>query len=341
MEVRCSLFRPASSKMPKPNHKLDKKDQHLLFELDRNSRQSINDLARQTQLSREVVAYRMKRLEQKGIIQKYITIIDFSKFLNYIIRLYLKLQNTTAELEEEMAQFFVQQSPTLTVYKTDGEQQLAVGFLVKDLSRFQNTLDEFLKKYRRYVTSKNISTFLDYVHYHRNYLVEKKLRDYSAISTGSFTPYSYDEKDLQLLNLIKENSRITLLELARQLGMTSTGVKYKLRQLEKNKVIVAYKLLLNTRLLGYEYYKVDLELEEMSIIPSLNQFIVQHPNIIYRNIAVGGSDFEFDGEFKSPAEFYQFLDELRALFPGKIRRYFYYKALKIYTYSYFPDRTFI
>ncbi len=114
-------------------------------------------------------------------------------------------------------------------------------------------------------------------------------------------------------------------------------VEKKLRNLEKNKVIVAYKLLLNTSLLGYEYYKVDLELEDLNIIPSLNQFIIQHPNIIYRDIAVGGSDFEFDGEFRSPAEFYQFIDELRALFPGKIRRYFYYKALKVYKYSYFPE----
>jgi DNA-binding Lrp family transcriptional regulator len=119
--------------------------------------------------------------------------------------------------------------------------------------------------------------------------------------------------------------------------MTATGVKYKLKNLEKNKVIVAYKLLLDTSKLGYTYYKIDLDLEDMSIIPSLHQFILQHPNILYRDVAVGGSDFEFDGEFPSQEAFYIFMDELKAQFPRKIRSYWYYKALKIYHFSYFPE----
>ncbi len=317
--------------------KLYKKDHLILFELDRNSRQSVNKLAQKTQLSRDVVAYRVKQLEQRGIIQKYITIIDFSKFVYNIIRLYLKFQRSTPEIEEQMIAFFTQQKNTLTVYKVDGKHDLAVGFLVKDLHSYQRMYEEFLQKFRPYVAAKNFSIFLDYVHFHHNYLVEKKYHDYTALSTGSFIPFQYDEKDIQLLNAIKENSRIPLLELAQKLKMTSTGVKYKLKNLEKNKVIVAYKLLLETSKLGYEYYKVDLELEEVSIIPTLKQFITQHPNVIYRNIAVGGSDFEFDCEFQSQQEFYQFMDELKSLAPQKIRDYFYYKAIKIYKYSYFPE----
>lgn len=318
--------------------KLDHKDHHLLFELDRNSRQSINDLAKKTKLSRDVVAYRMKRLEEEGLIKKYITIIDFSKFLHHIIRLYLKLQNTTPEIEEQMIQFFVEHKNTLTIYKIDGEYDVAVGFLVKDLHTYQQSWEAFLTKFHPYIAAKNVSVFLDYVHYHRNYLVEKKLQDYTPLSTGSFVPFEYDQKDIQLLNAIKENARITLLELAQKLKMTPTGVKYKLRNLEKNKVIVAYKLLLDTAKLGYEYYKVDLELEDISIIPALKEYITRHPNIIYRNIAVGGSDFEFDCELKSQDDFYRLMDEIKSLFPRKIRRYVYFKARKIYKYSYFPER---
>lgn len=316
---------------------LDKKDHHILFELDRNSRQSINDLAKKTKLSRDVVAYRMKRLEEENLIKKYTAIIDFSKFGHSIIRLYLQLQNTTLEMEEEMAQFLVRQPNTLTVYKTDGKYQLAVGFLVKDLYSYQRTYEEFLKKYRRFIAGKNVSTFLDYIHYHRNYLVEKKLHDFTSLSMGSFVPFQYDEKDILLLNTIKENARISLLELAQKLKMTPTGAKYKLRNLEKNKVIVAYKLLIDTGKLGYEYYKVDLELEDITIVPALREYITRHPNVVYRNIIVGGSDFEFDCELKSQHDFYQLMDELKSLFPQKIRRSFYYKALKIYKYSYFPE----
>ena len=83
-------------------YKLDKKDYKILFELDRNSRQSINDLAKRTALSRDIISYRIKQLEKGGIIQKYITIIDFTKFGLQAIRLYLKLQNITPEIEQRI-----------------------------------------------------------------------------------------------------------------------------------------------------------------------------------------------------------------------------------------------
>ncbi|MEK6938308.1 MAG: Lrp/AsnC family transcriptional regulator [Nanoarchaeota archaeon] len=317
--------------------KLNKKDHHVLFELDRDSRQSISKLAKKTRLSRDVVGYRIKQLEKSGIIQKYITIVDFTKFFTYITRLYLKLQNTTPEIEQQMVDYFIQQKNNLTVFKTDGHYDLAVGFLVKDLHQYQLMWEQFLIRFKNYIQEKNFSIFLDFIHYPRNYLVESKLRDFSSLSTGSFSPFSLDEKDVQLLKLIKEDARISLLDLAKKLNMTATGVKYKLKNLEKNKVIVAYKLLIDSSKLGYTYYKIDLTLEDMNIIPSLHQYILQHPNILYRDVAVGGSDFEFDGEFPSQEAFYQFMDELKAQFPKKIRRYWYYKALKIYRFSYFPE----
>jgi DNA-binding Lrp family transcriptional regulator len=68
--------------------KLDKKDQQLIFELDQNSRQSINSIAKKTKLSRDVVNYRIKQLEKKKIINGYFALIDFNKLGYQAIRLY-------------------------------------------------------------------------------------------------------------------------------------------------------------------------------------------------------------------------------------------------------------
>jgi len=318
-------------------YKLDKKDSHLLFELDRNSRQSIHELAKRTHLSRDVVSYRMKQLEKKEVIKGYITLIDFTKLGYQGIRVYLKLQNTTREIEEKIIQEFLKEKNIITAYRTDGRYDLAIGFLVKDLREYQRTYEAILQKYRRYIIERHFSVFLDFIQYTRNYLVEKKLRDYTVCSTGSFKAYDYDAKDLELLREIAVDSRITLLELARRLGMTPAGVKYKLRLLEKQKVIVAYKSIIDYHQLGYEYYKVDMEVEDLAIIEGLNQYIIHHPNILYRDVTVGGSDFEFDCEFRSQDDFYKMINEMKLLFPGKIRSYYYYKGLKIYKYAYFPE----
>ncbi|MBS3169228.1 Lrp/AsnC family transcriptional regulator [Candidatus Woesearchaeota archaeon] len=318
-------------------YKLDQKNRRIVFELDRNSRQSINELASITKLSRDVVSYRMKQLEKAGIIQKYIAVIDYGRFSYQFIRLYVGLQNTTPEIEENIARFFVEEKHCQIVFRSSGRHDLVVGFLVKSLAEYQQIYDRFLQQFRAHVAHRFISLFLSYHHFCRNYLVDKKQQDHSIIITGNQDPFVYDEKDLQLLNIIKENARITLLDLAHELKMTPAGVKYKLRGLEKQKVILGYKILLDFSQLGYQYFKIDLELEDLSIIPALAQYILQHPNIIYREITLGGSDFEFDGEFKNDLEFYQFMDELKKLFPQQIRHYSFYQALKIYKYSYFPE----
>lgn len=315
---------------------LDFTDKRILFELDVNSRISVNDLAKKTRLSRDVVAYRMKKLEELGMIEKYISIIDFSRFGYRIIRLYLKLQKLDANAKKSLIDFLVRRDDVMTVYESDGHFDIAVGFLVRDLRDFQNIYGELMKKYKPYISEVNTGVFLDYLHYNRNYLVEKKIQDNRFISTGSFEQFKPDRKDVELLELIKENSRVSLVELAGKLKMTATGVKYKLSNLEREKVILGYKILVDISKLGYEYFKVDLQLEDYNVLEEISAFILTNPNVIYRNIVVGGSDFEFDCEFESVEKFYAFIGELQMKFPKKIRSYSYYRAVKIYKYSYLP-----
>src|SRR3989344_8745178 len=130
---------------------LDKKDLRILFELDGTSRQSIHDLAKKTKVSRDVVAYRMKQLKKEEIIQKYITIIDFSKLGYQILRTYIKLKNTSPEIEQKIIDFFLRQRSLFTIYKIDGKYDLAVGFLVQDFRSYSLLWDEFLRQFKTYV----------------------------------------------------------------------------------------------------------------------------------------------------------------------------------------------
>ena len=279
----------------------------------------------------------MKQLEKKGIIEKYIAIVDFSKFGYKFVRLYLKLQNTTPEIEKNIIDYLMKSHNALFIFKRDGDYDFSISYLVKTLQEYQDEYEKFLKLFSKYCDKKNVAVFLNYVHFNRNYLVDKEHHDLSSVSTSAAHEGKYDSKDIELINLIKENARISLLELSKKLKITPTGAKYKLRNLEKNGFIAAYKLKLASHKLGYEYYKVFLELEDINILQSIKQYLRQHPNIIYLNILVGGSDVEFGSEFKSQEEFYKVIDELKTLFPEKIRRYFYYKSLKIYRTTYFPD----
>ena len=60
---------------------LDLKDRKILYELDKNSRQSFADIAKKVRLSKEVVQYRVKRLQDEGYINYFsptLVVIQFS-----------------------------------------------------------------------------------------------------------------------------------------------------------------------------------------------------------------------------------------------------------------------
>src|SRR5437870_12322337 len=58
---------------------LDRTDLRILAELVENSKQSYVEIGRKLALHPNVIAYRVNRLEDQGIIREYTTLVDFSK----------------------------------------------------------------------------------------------------------------------------------------------------------------------------------------------------------------------------------------------------------------------
>src|SRR3989338_9401358 len=79
--------------------KIDLIDRKLIAELDKNCRISNTQLAKKLRKSREVVAYRVQKLEERGIITGFISSINPTKFGQFMFKVYLKLENLPSERE--------------------------------------------------------------------------------------------------------------------------------------------------------------------------------------------------------------------------------------------------
>ena len=295
------------------------------------------EVARQLRLKRDTVAYRIRQLERERVIAGYYTLIDYSKLGYLLLRVYLKFQNTTLETEREIFDYLVRLGSTLTVYGAEGEWDVTIGILVKSLDDFDRAFRSFNERYRQFISRSETTVFLEYIHYMRNHLVGEEMRDYSYFSTGKSRKGTLDAKDTGILHLISHNAKLTLLEMARELGMSSAAVRYRIKRLERNGVILGYRTLIDHSKLGFEYFKVDVNIEDVSKLRQLRQFGRRHPNIIYENRTIGGSDFEFDVEVPGHNELFALIEEIKRMFPGIIRTYKYYRARKIFKYVYFPE----
>ena len=128
--------------------KLDLKDRKILYELDIDSRQSFSKLSKKVGLHKDVVAYRVKKLQEKGIINNFVACINNYKLGYTPIKFYFTYQNITPKIKQEIIDYLVKNPYTQEVHSLEGQYDLCIVCTVKDVANFYNTWTNIINKYR-------------------------------------------------------------------------------------------------------------------------------------------------------------------------------------------------
>jgi len=316
--------------------KLDLKDRKILSILDANSRQTNSKIAKSVGLSKDVVNYRIRRLENLGLIKGYYTLLDFSRLGYFSIRVYLKLRDASLEQERKMMSFLVENKKTFFVAEIEGEFDMGFGTWVKDIYEFESFWTEFKKRFNKYLGKQDLAIFTKAYHFHRAYILDEKVDKILPEIFGGSKEEKHDEKDLAILKLIAQDARIPIIKISEKLGIPPKTIDFRIKQLRKKKIIQGYRFIFNYDSFGYEYYKVDLSLSNISKVDELIEYAQKNPNIQYVDKTIGGSDFEFDIEVKNKTEFMGIIKNLREKFP-EIREWKYFTIRDYQKLLYFPD----
>ena len=86
---------------------IDIKDRKILYHLDLDSRQSFSTIGHKVRLHRDVVAQRVKKLQDNGILVRFNTLIDNLKLGYITYRFYIKFQYITPDIKNEIINHFV------------------------------------------------------------------------------------------------------------------------------------------------------------------------------------------------------------------------------------------
>jgi Lrp/AsnC family transcriptional regulator for asnA, asnC and gidA len=299
---------------------LDAKDKKILLELDRNSRQPLSAIAKKVGLSKEVVNYRIRRLIEKGVIKGFHAVIDTSKIGYTIYRLFIKFQNVTPEKEKEITEHFKSHPAVGWIAAYEGFYDLAILFWAKDIYEFREMYDQAINKYGTFFQDHFISIVTAIYHFKHNYLFDSK--DYSeAIIGGKKELADIDGTDTEILKLLAEDGRRTTLDMGKLVGASPNTIKYRIKKLVENNVIVAFNTMIDTSVLGYQHYKVFLKLQNMNkqVKNQLIEYLRLNKNTIYITEAMGLADLEFEIQVKSSLELHDMIRELRRTFPENIR----------------------
>lgn len=318
--------------------KLDLKDRKLLYEVDLDSRQSYNQLAKKLGISKDSAIYRLKRLQDEGIISRFHTLIDTGKLGLTSYRLYLKLQNTTPEKEQEIIDFLKSQRIVTWIVSIEDEYDLGMWILTKSVEEINQLWKALIQNYSNLIEKKALTIFTKVIYYTRGYLLEKEksAEGYPFIMAPNEAELS--KTDIEILKLLAPNSRISVVEIANKLGVTAKTVTNRIKLLEKNKVIVGYRTLFDIEKLGYQYFKVHFNLHNLTEekYKQFRAYLKQHKNVIYDNEVLGGDDIELDVQLKSEEDLRAFINEIKEKYSDIIKNYKHMLFYKEHKFLFFP-----
>jgi DNA-binding Lrp family transcriptional regulator len=298
------------------NIKLDLIDRKILTELDKNCRIPTSKLAKIVKKSRQTVEYRIDQLMKKGIITSFNTSINPHKMGYKIYKIYLELKN----IPEEKEKLFKELRSSNIVYWMGeflGKWDLIFAIFAKSDQEFFELKNKIISEYNSIIISEDGGTLVDVKQFPKMYFTNEISNP--VMFGGEIIDTKLDELDHEIIEILVNHARISLVSLAKQVNSTPIIIKNRMKKLEKSGVIIQYRIGVDINNLGLDLYKVIIKLDRYTKEDQLKllEYMSRMPNIHYfiRNL------WQIEPELvvETYREFYTIIENLKKEFPGVIR----------------------
>jgi len=318
---------------------LDKIDYKILWNLDYNARIYLSDLSKNTNLSKQNLNYRIKKLIHENILLGFRSMIDIHRLGYLTYRIYFRFKNVDSQKEDEIINYFKTNDHVLWFVSTSGSWDLEAVFTARNEIHLNNIFKKVKEDLGSYFSKYNVSSSIFNYHFKRDYLLNKKREEFTPTYYG-FEPEQeeLDKLDIDILIQLSENCRQNNQEIAQKLGVTYHTVKNRIQELEKKKIIQSHRTLINLSTINRKFYKALIKLNNPTKEEEkkLYYFCSQHNFVVYLVEVLGGWQLEIETEVENEEEFTTLLRKIRNEFPNLILDYEILQVIKEHKLNYFP-----
>lgn len=322
--------------------RLDLKDKKILQLLSEDVRTPSSEIARQVALSRDAVAYRIKRLESKKVILGARTVIDATKLGYNAYHLLLRLTNPVKEVEREIIQKLQNLPQVTAILKFSGSYDLEIAVIAKNIEEFDSLLTKIIQKTEKYledyeiliVTKRLLGQTLP-----KNFLMRSTRNVRAPTKNIRFDKENLDAKDIEIIKLLRDNAQLSLLDISTKMNISADAVAYRLRKLKQQKIMRGFVPVINYTALGYRVTALLAQISNLDAEKErkLQTFLETNQHVLWAVKCVGRYNILAYICTTKEEELHQSINELRALFPEQIKSYHTLLAFVEYKYTYAPD----
>jgi len=319
---------------------IDLKDRKILYELDLDARQSLTQIGKKVGLKKDIVSYRIHRMQDEGIIKNFWTAINTFKLGYQVYRIYINFQYVSLQIKERIISHFVTHRNVWAVISLKAEVDFDVVVWVKDIYEFYTFWDKTLDEFEDYFAKVTISLYVEAFNYKKSFLLpghpDKEDRLLYRTTYGG-KPVEIDKVDYGLLNELAVNARVPLIDLAEKLGISSQAVNYRVNNLMKHGVINAFRVNVDLAKLGLQHYKLEIYLKDHKQRRAIWQYLREKPYCDTLNVAIGWSDLEFEIIVENVQQLGDIMEEIDATFPNAIKKQNFWIFDKVHKERWLPE----
>ena len=145
--------------------------------------------------------------------------------------------------------------------------------------------------------------------------------------------HQLDKIDRKILHELDLNARLPLSQLAKRLGLSRDVANYRMKKLEKEKVIRGFRAFIDASRLGYRMYRVCLKFYAISNKDyiELTDMLASQENVFWVGQTDGFIDIVFGAWFRTASEFNDFYASIIEKFRPVIKQDYVHELL---SYSY-------
>lgn len=302
-------------------YKLDLKDRKILFELEQDSRQSLNEIAKKVRLKKETIFHRIKNLEKQGIIKKYIIEVDTYKIGYQFYPILLRYKDTTPDIEERIYSFLKNNKYIAWLTKCEGAWDINLTVAIRGNVEFKEFLNNFLSKFGDYIAEKQIFITTEVYYFKRGFWLNKPST--KRVTTGTTETIKLEEDDLKLIKILSNEARKPLVEIGDILKTDPKNIAYKIKKLEKQGIIQGSRILVDFSKMGYKFYKTFFSLKKTSPekLKKIIEYLQESRSIIWVTKLIGYYDLSIEMEVKDNEEFRKILGGIKLNFSDIINKH--------------------
>jgi DNA-binding Lrp family transcriptional regulator len=128
-----------TEKIAEANYTLDAKDKAILKILQQNAKATITEISQKVHLSNSPTFDRIKRMEQHGIIKKYVTLVDNAKIDRGLMAIcYVSLKEHNKSAGTKFIKSILEMPEVIECYSISGEFDFMLKVVGKDMENYYN-----------------------------------------------------------------------------------------------------------------------------------------------------------------------------------------------------------